>query len=292
MAAVGYATEAITDMPGLPAQPKVPVWVTDDRWGAWHVWLPTETMWPSGRALTACGAEWYWSATAATSYQILAEAGCQTCHLALLGTPVKRGRGRRPRLPQGPLPPRTPGRPGRPPKPIIEPLPLPGTDQRYRDDVARRRAEMLGAVSTPETPGSGAKTRTEKLLEVGATPVTYTRPDGQVVTTAKGTKAQRQALDTEEAELEFTFEVGTRLPAWECIECGQTLVFGDRFCSTWCTREHRRQVEEDRRERDGVIMARRQFHDLLYGVPRRDTIRSWTPPASPSMRRRRLELSP
>jgi predicted nucleic acid-binding Zn ribbon protein len=261
MAAVACVAEAITDMPGMPAQPKVPVWVSDDRWDAWHAWLPQDVMTREGRALTACGDAWYWSATVTASYQILAEAGCSNC-LAVIttGLPYKRGRGARRRLPQGPLPPRTPGRPGRPRK-------------------------VLDSVSTPETPGSGAKTRTEKLLEVGATPVTYTRPDGQVVTTAKGTLAQRQALDTEDVELEFTFEVGTRLPAWECIECGQVLAFGDRFCSTWCTREHRRQVEEDRRDRDGVIMARRQFHDLLYGVPRRDSIRSWTPPVSQIRRR-------
>lgn len=251
---MGYATEAVTDMPGLPAQPKVPVWVTDDRWGAWHVWLPQDVMTREGRALTACGCEWYWSATAATSYQILAEAGCQTCHQALLlGLPAKRGRGRRSRLPQGPLPPRTPGRPGRPPKPIIEPLPLPGTDLPYREEVARRRAEMRAAVSTPETPGSGAN-------------------------------ADTKSADDE--ELDFTFEVGRRLPAWDCIQCGTVLAAGDRYCSTWCSREHIEGERAARRERSGLVMARRQFIDQLYGRPRRDTIRSWTPPVSQIRRRR------
>lgn len=258
-------------MTGLPRQPKVPVWVTDDRWGRWHVWLPTDTMWPSGRALTACGAEWYWSTTAATSYQIMAEAGCDDCRAWLVGQGRKRGRGRRPRLPQGPLPPRTPGKPGRPvADEIIEPLPLP--------------TGPLAAPSIPKTPETGVKTRTERLLELGATPVTYTRPDGTVIKSAKGTKAMRAALDAEEqadamAEEDFTFEVGRRLPAWNCIWCGQVLVHGDRFCSTWCSTQQREEDYANRWERTGRTMARRQFLDQLYGRPRRDTIRSWTPPA-------------
>lgn len=214
-------------MPDLPRQPKVPVWVTDDRWNQWHVWLPAVAMTDEGRALTACHAEWYWSATATTSYQIMAEAGCDACRQAVVGQPVPRTRGRPRRLPQGPLPPRAPR-------------------------LAR--------------------------------PVTLSPPPGDKVEPPKAerapmpTRAQRAARVAEESELEFTFEVGRRLPSWPCMQCGQVLASGDRFCSTWCSKEHVRENFEARSERTGRAMARRQFEDMLYGRKRRDSIRSWTPP--------------
>lgn len=229
---MGYATEAVEDvtaMPGMPAQPKVPVWVTDDRWGAWHAWLPKDTMTMSGRALTACGFEWFWSATVTASYQIMADAACSNCLLVTTGEAYQRGRGARRRLPQGPLPPRTPGKPGRPRKIVDDikaPLPLAG----MTEDEIRLVEERL----------------TEDSNEV--------------------------------LELDFTFEVGRALPSWACIQCGTTLAAGDRVCSTWCQRERIEEEREDRRERDGLIMARRHFIDQLYGHRRRDSIRSWTPP--------------
>lgn len=257
---MGYATEAAEPMPGLPRQPRVPVWVTDDRWEVWHVWQPEDVMDVTGRARTACGCEWYWSATATTSYQIMADAGCDLCRSALVGFPQKRGPGRPPRLPQGPLPPKAPpGRPGRPPKPVIEPEPLAGMA-----DVA--------------------KTRTQILADLGAKVSTYER-DGKLITRAHPTRKQAEAADM--ADLDFTFEVGRRLPAWECMECGTVLAAGDRYCSTWCSKENRERERQERFERQGLVMARRQFHDMLFRTPRRDTIRSWTPPAA-NLRRPRV----
>ena len=69
----------------------------------------------------------------------------------------------------------------------------------------------------------------------------------------------------------MSFEVGERLAVVHCIYCGQVLVEGDRYCSRWCHQRAYRQEREERWER--------QFLDMLYGVPRRDTIKSWTPPA-------------
>jgi hypothetical protein len=146
----------------------------------------------------------------------------------------------------------------------------------------RRGSLPQGPLELPVEHVPEDKSRTERLLELGAKKITYQRGD-KTVTSAHPDRGMREVMAAEAAAdvaWAGTFEVGTRLPAWECMRCGQVLAYGDRFCGTWCVREQRRQEAEDKWERQGLPMARRQFEDILYRRPRRDTIRSWTPPQS------------
>jgi len=235
---------------------KTTIWLTDDQWDVWHAWPMGERMDADGHARTACGDDFTWSPTTKTSYHVLVTVGCYLCRLALEGTPVKR-RGRPRHLPAGMR---------REPAPLVKVEPLP-TD--------------LPPVN-PKTPTSGPKTRTERLIDAGVTPITYTRPDGRVVTSAHANRATRAKLAAEEVnELDdvASFEVGRHMVSWPCMWCGQVLVEGDRFCSGWCAREQREATRRDRLEYNGLVAARRHFEDVLYRRPRRDRISAWTPPA-------------
>jgi len=224
---------------------QVPIWVRDEQWDVWHCWPLEERMTRFGEARTACGEHWRWSKTVLTSYHVLSKVACYLCVLALEGTPA-RGRGRPRELPVGP---------------VVEPKPLAG--------MGHIRREQRAVAS-----------RTERLLAAGARQITYTRPDGKVVTAAHPDRVMRLKLAAEDAEVEAfegSFEVGRRLAGWPCPECGVTLVTGAVYCSSWCTRLATQGEQEERLERDGRAMARRQFEDMLYGRKRRDTFRLWTP---------------
>ena len=263
-----------TDVSASMLASNVPLWITDDRWWEWHAWLPDTPMGDDGESRTACGQVWHWSATLQTTYNVLAAVSCEACYQAQIGNRQPRGRGRPKRLPQGPLAKSTP----------------------RRDDLATRLRDPDVFEPTPiGRPSLGFAERDEqkrlafqaKKLAAGASTRSYTRHDGQVVTVVQSNKAVKAAIATEEGGLDFSFEVGDRLEVTHCIECGQVLVTGDRYCSRWCHQQAYRQEREDRVERQGKAMARRQFLDMLYGRPRRDTIKSWTPPVR-QLRKRHL----
>ena len=246
-----WLTDAVTH--------RVPVWVRDEQWEVWHAWPADDRMTRNGEARTACGEMWVHTPTLVTSYHVLATEGCYLCVLALEGTPVKRSPGRPRLLPVGPRPVR-----GRP------------------------RLEEVEEV-TIERGQRQAQSRTQRLLDAGAKLITYTRPDGREVTSAHPDKAMRASLNAEATEWAGSFEVGRRMVSWPCMRCGTVIVTGDRYCSTWCVNEQRREDMDDTWERYGLAMARRQFEDVLYRRPRRDSISSWTPPLS---QRRRMRQRP
>ena len=237
----------------------VPLWITDDRWWEWHAWLPDTPMGDDGESRTACGQVWHWSGTLQTTYHVLAAVSCEACYQVQIGNPQPRGRGRPKRLPQGPLAKHAPRLDADLPTKLRDP------DVFKRPSREEREAQEREAHNT-RLRLAGGKTRT------------YTRADGQEVTVIQTNRAIKAAVVADESGLDFTFEVGTRLAVVHCIECGQVLAEGDRYCSRWCHAEGYRREREDRFERQGKIMARRQFLDMLYGRPRRDTIKSWTPP--------------
>lgn len=265
------AGEAMTALSDLRERARTPLWVKDERWEVWHAWLTSERMTVDGHSRTACGDDWTWSKTTKTSYHVLALAGCYLCRLALEGTPVKR-RGRPRHLPVG-LPPIERLASDLPP---ISPTTPPRRKRRYQ-----KRQELVQD-DAPKEPTRAPQSRVDALIEAGAKEITYTRPDGKVVRSAhpdKEIKRKLAAVDADDVSDVPSFEVGTRLPAWECMQCGQTLAFGDRFCGRSCADEHRQQEQADRWERNGLIAARLHFEDVLYRRPRRDRIQAWTPPA-------------
>jgi hypothetical protein len=250
------------------AERHVPIWVKDEQWEVWHAWPAEERMTASGETRTACGSYWHWSDRIETSYHVLSLVACYLCTLALEGTPVKK-RGRPALLPAGPRPPKKPR--GRPARPLVEPEPLEGMQH-----IRRERRESRARLERIE-----ASSRTERLLALGAKAITYTRPDGTVVTSAHPDKGTQAKLTAEEAAVDWsgTFEVGRRLECWPCMQCGAVLAAGNRFCSRWCEREQVLDEQPRAWERTGRAMARRQFEDMLYGRERRDAIRSWSPPS-------------
>jgi hypothetical protein len=259
----------MTALSDLPARPGVPLWVRDERWEFWHAWPTDERMDTRGHSRLACGDDWTWTKTTRTSYHVLATVGCYLCRLALEGTPVRR-RGRPRHLPEGPVIERLPS--------DLPPIPR-TTRPTWR---ARQKQAELVEDSAPKEPQSAPQSRVEKLVAAGAKLITYER-NGKTVISAHPDKAIRAKLasdDTDDLADIPSFEVGRRLPVWECMQCGQTLVYGDRFCGTWCAREHREQERADRWERNGLIAARYHFEDVLYRRPRRDRLMAWTPPAS------------
>jgi hypothetical protein len=248
----------VTALSNLPECPRTPLWIRDERWDVWHAW-PTSERLRGNAARTACGDDWAWTPTLKTSYHVLTTVGCYLCRLALEGTPVKRGRGRPRHLPEGPEVER-------------QPVGRPRQDQKQAELVEDAR---------PKAPTHGPTTRVEQLVAAGAKLITYQR-NGKTVTSAHPDRAIRAKLASDDADDLSdvpSFEVGMRLPAWECMQCGQTLAFGDRFCGPTCAGEHRRQAQEDRWERNGLVAARLHFEDVLYRRPRRDRLMAWTPPA-------------
>jgi hypothetical protein len=248
-------------MSALPESPSVPLWIKDEQWDVWHAWPTGRRLAADGTSRTACGDDWTWWHTLKTSYHVAELAGCYLCRLALEDTPVRR-RGRPRRLPAGPK--RPPGRPGRPPGP------RPGRP-------TTGRLSVLDEALEPLEPRRPKQTRQERAVAQGAKLKSYTTPTGGTSVRAVVNAAQKAALAAEDVAWAGTFEVGAKVYGSPCPFCGQTNM-GSAFCGAWCLREWNRGQQEEKFERSGRRMARRQFLDQLYGHKRRDTISSWTPP--------------
>jgi len=141
----------------------------------------------------------------------------------------------------------------------------------------RRRHLPGGPGQTQRASNAPQASRRARAIEQGATVKVYTTPTGGTSQRAVPTPTMKARMAAEDVAWAGTFEVGTRLQTSPCPFCGQSNV-GAAFCSAWCQREWNREAQDDKHERSGRRMAKRHFLEQLYGVKRRDTITSWTPP--------------